>query len=417
MRRWRTELAWLGLVALLLLLSVWWIPGSGSVLTDSFSVTFVGKKALYQSLRRLDGSVARSTHRLVPEFSEGDRLLILGPARSPSSDEWNAIKAAVASGMSLVYAVSDNDPVVDLEPFGVRIKEAEVEVDSLESKPPAESSSEKPADDKKKRKRPKQNLFSSPQTATTSLVSESVTWRHPRPIEPSGASTASLTELGWETLVSVKEEPQVIRKQFGLGTIVVVNSDDIFSNQSMLDDDQALLAIRIIESAESDGTTWFDETLNSSGTPKVFGILFDSQFRPMTLQLILVAVLFGWSGARRFGPAFQNLVKRRRSIVEHAEALGILYFHSRAGAQAVAQAQEHFRSEIRRQFGSGFRVDDPVALARLAQTNVEDVQKLLRAANEVAHSASPTNAQAAKVLRDLAQLRQRICGEQQTRVP
>ena len=195
--------------------------------------------------------------------------------------------------------------------------------------------------------------------------------------------------------------------RLGAGTVVLVATDEIFSNKSLTEPDRALLAYRIIEQAPPVGSTWVDESLNSSGVPKVLGILFDPAFRPVTLQLILIVVLFGWSGSRRFGPVEPPTAPRRRSIVEHAEALGILYYRAGAGAHAVRAQLDFLKHELRRLFATAFRAENVDALARRAGLEEREVRTLLRDA-EVEPNTRIPNAEASRLLQRLADLSARV---------
>lgn len=179
----------------------------------------------------------------------------------------------------------------------------------------------------------------------------------------------------------------------------------------MLKSDQALLAYRILETAATNGETWFDEVLNGSGVPKVLGILFAPEFRPITLQLILVAILFGWLGARRFGLARFSTHSRRRSIVEHAEAVGMLYDRANAGQRAVKSMHEFFKQELRRLFGQSFRVGNVQAVARQAQVDEDEVRDLFRTV-KVARSDRTSSIRAARILKRLSKLVSAIRSDQ-----
>ena len=432
----RPETLWLILVFASLPLAVWWIPGGSSVNSDSYSVAYPGKKAFYQTLRRLEPNVSRSIDQLIPNPMSFERILILGPARQPTDEEWESIYDAVQNGASVVYAASLRDPTINASQFGVRVEsvspfemgDSAQPSDSTPSgtAPAGEEGEDVPADDTddaqpvgeetdvatvesdseadeeaEQEAAPVEvnnfaELLTGEQPAESELVEGTVSWRSNSHLE--------LESGDWDVLVTVNGKPQVAQRQFGLGYITLVASDDIFSNGAMLHPERAILAYRIIESApNSGGRTWFDETLNASGVPKVFGILFDPLFRPVTLQLLLIAVLFGWLGARRFGPIKRTTHGRRRSIVEHAEAVGILYMRADAGTHAVKCQHEYLKQELRRIYGSGFRVDDPVVVAQVAQEKEIDVRALFERTDEAIHLKRPV-ASVADTLKRLTKL-------------
>ncbi|NQV24985.1 MAG: hypothetical protein HQ518_11525 [Rhodopirellula sp.] len=396
----RPELFWLLTVGIVLLLAVWWIPGSTSVDTDSYSVAFGGKKVLYQVLRRLDQNVSRSFDQLVPEDAYArDRILILGPARYPTEKEWDSIYRAVIAGHSVVFAAQHGDPQFKAGLFGVEVvsdstkqdvrdldETAEDEPtsklkDASEASPDSESPSDKTAGEpvtsdeeesaEQEAKRSAGRLAEIFQgaKATSRLLEGEVAWR-------SAGKIKMNNDDGWDVLVEVDSEPQAVQRKFGSGTFTLVASDDIFSNGAMTSPQRALLAWRLIESTATDGETLFDETLNSSGVPKVFGILFDPLFRPITLQFVLIAMLFGWMGSRRFGPARRSLHTRRRSVVEHAEAVGALYYRAGAGPHAVNCLHEFLKHELRTKFGATIQVDNAETVARQTLADKHEVQEL-----------------------------------------
>ncbi|MBI1313221.1 hypothetical protein GC176_18165 [bacterium] len=442
MRSRRIELLWLVLTGLLVLLSGWWLPGSGNLHTDSYGVSFAGRKVLYQTVSRLDENVHRSVDELIPRSGYDDRLLILGPARYPTAEEWERLYTAVLDGTTLIFAASASDPHVDTGPFqakvvsefGIMLQQKPDDDDNgkdrrKDNKRTAKDSDGDEADARSQSKNadggsPADELDSGNNAqdegadegsgelrlmlqlegkpAETELVDTPVKWKSNAEIE---------TEFDdWDILLTVEDEPQIIRRSFGRGTFLLVASDEIFSNGAMLNPDRAVLAYRILQAGgQPFEATWFDETLNASGVPQVLGILFAAEFRPITLQLLLILILFGWLGCRRFGPAEQTQHSRRRSIVEHAEAVGILYLRGEAGAHAVRAQREFLRQELRRLCGPAFRVDDPASVARQAQTVEADVRELLETVDGVEKFDAPlTNAAAGRLLRGLSTLITRI---------
>jgi hypothetical protein len=186
-----------------------------------------------------------------------------------------------------------------------------------------------------------------------------------------------------------------------------VASDELFDNASMVQPERALVALRLMEYVRTPGAVAFDESLNTSGRPKVVGLMFDPTFRPLTLQLLAVALLFGWAGARRFGPRETAEPVGRRYMTEHAGAFGQLCFKARVGAGLVASYLEYFRREM----GLVHRKDDGNALALLAQrarTDVKAVTRAVRLAESAAAAPRASNAQVAAAVAGLAQIRQKV---------
>jgi hypothetical protein len=199
---------------------------------------------------------------------------------------------------------------------------------------------------------------------------------------------------------------------------VVAASDQIFSNRVLAsrEDDSALLAYRIVEAAGPGRPVWFEEYLNTVGTSKVVGILLDPEFRHLTLQLGLLLLLFAWWGFRRFGPVQGAPKAERRSIVEHAVALGNLHFKAGTGGRLVGAYLDYFEREtglldfLRRPAGAtrGERIRR--AAARLGHgtgTDPEKVGAVLLAAERARRRTNLTAAEALRRIRPLVTLKRR----------
>ncbi len=119
-------------------------------------------------------------------------------------------------------------------------------------------------------------LPTSPPLSTSDIVEGAIEWRsqgHIRFTDPKG--TIVVSTGGW---------PQVIWQPVGDGIIIVAASDFIFSNLSVIDPENALLAFRILEQGSPAGPVYFDEGLNQAGAPKVVGVLFEGPFRLPTFS-------------------------------------------------------------------------------------------------------------------------------------
>jgi Domain of unknown function (DUF4350) len=424
--KWHIEWAWLIAVLFVILLGFSWLPGRARDKLDSYSPTPRGKSAFFALVQRYVEKTSRQERALIPSGDpDGARtLVILGPARYPTDPEWKRLHGWVARGNTVVFAARLQEPRVELKGFGLRIvparplglgvkkKIAEV----LLSKPgedemPASKDTDKDADKNapKKKKGAGASLDAKVRTSPlerkikTKLVVGDVRWFSAGriKIDPSVKSRVRV-------LVESDSGDQAVVAAVGKGRIVVVASDEIFVNQShLLGGDHPVLAYRLFEQRGGSGAVVFDEYLNITGTPKVFGLLFEAMLRPITLQLLLVAALFGWWGSRRFGPPLPPSNAPRRSMVEHAEALGNLHFRAGTGGRAVAAYLEYWRAEMHLGGAASSQQQQIAVIARRAGRLPEDVTQLLRMAAAAAQQTQVPAAQASLIIRELSGLKQK----------
>lgn len=228
-----------------------------------------------------------------------------------------------------------------------------------------------------------------------------------------GAVTLGRGAASAQVLVNASRGPQAVVLKVGDGRLVVVASDEVFTNRSFIRKGQGwLLAWRLFEQRLGTGRVFIDEHLNHTGTPKTVGLLFDPMFRPITMQILLCAVLFGWLGSRRFGPAKPPANPPRRSIVEHAEALGNLHYRADAGGHAVTAYLEWWRHELHLQGGYQNQSALIARLAHLSKRDPAEIARLLQDAARVAHAPIPA-ARATAMIRELSRLRQLLTRETQ----
>lgn len=346
--------------------------------TDSFGSDRSGKKVFHDLAAKLLASVSRSSTSLVPEDPDADVIVLLGPARYPDRAQWQTLHDWVSGGRALLFAAKWEDPAVSLDPFGIEIVPAfERETDSA-----AEPASEGGATE-------------TGPPLETDLVEGKVDWRsggHIRFTDPKGVIVASLG--GW---------PQVIWQPVGDGVIVVAASDFIFSNLSMVEPENAVLAVRILEQTSPDGPVYFDEGLNQAGAPKVVGVLLDGPLRLPTLQLLVVTLLFGWMVSRRFGPLHRPGQAERRSLVEHAEALGSLHYKVGTGASLLGSYMEYFGRDL----GLAYRRGPRGRVLEDARERTKDDKDEIARAIRASKSQSLDRGRVATVIRSLAERRSR----------
>lgn len=335
---------------------------------DSYSVTADGTKAFYRLIAGHPLNIAISRNRrpltafldaLPPEIT----LCVLGPERSPTADESLALMEWVQQGGALVYAFRGDKPQ-ELSWLKVKYTPFQPLEESL-----------------------------TPQTLLT--PSDKLAWW----------TDGKLEVASGQTLVENDGTLQAVRIPYRSGQVVVVASVLPFSNQLLTYGDNGVLAMRLLESAGSPEFVTFDESLNSSGKAQVVGILFDPLIRPITIQILLLMLLFGWRGMRRFGPLEANAVSPRQNIVEHTDMVGSLHWKSQNG-RSVLRAylrQLSFLLNLKAFRGNEERVLEPIA--RRSHRPVDELRKELKAAYHATRSAHVDRRDAARLIRRLALIR------------
>lgn len=244
------------------------------------------------------------------------------------------------------------------------------------------------------------------------LVSGTVEWRTRAGIRTFRMQPRVLVETDSGT-------PQAATWNYGLGHVLLSASADIFSNRSMLYPQQAELAVRLIEELhtthDNPGRTPIvvSEFLNASDSYRGTGVLMNPSLRSGTLQLILLALLAGWFGFHRFGPAEPDTAGERRTLTESAASVGNLFFRTQSGGEAVARYLDYVRSRIQEQFGSSVRLEDTKLIARRCGLDPQDVRERIDQAIGLSGARSTTPPQAAQAIRQLSDVMKRLSGGRQ----
>ena len=470
----KSDVLWLVAAALLILLQFWWLPGDPGTPDDSYSNAIEGKRGLYRTLETLSQSgafppVRRETAKLVP--NEPSTLLLLSPDRYPNIHEQEKLSNFVYNGGTLVFAPNWSEPDCIISQLSIRTSneyfmDEDITVTANTTTPttttPSSASEEneaateesatseqattspsttpvqqtQPNDEKDVENIPNE-LKNSPgllpkQTdgleiedpdavtpvsnlrTNSTLVSGSVRWR----------TRASMREPSRQSTVLVKTSSgttQAAAWPYGQGLVVVSASPDVFSNQALLFEDEAELAIRLVEYAHahhqtngrSNAVIVVNEYLNSSDAYRGTAVLMSPGLRSGTLQLILIAFLCGWYGYHRFGPPVRTRAAERRSLTDSAIAVGNLQFRSQGGAASVKSYLDYLRNRLRHLFAGSVTLDDHLALAGRTGLPADEIQQRITEAVNLSHSTHCPHGQAAAVIRKLADIHSRLTGKRE----
>lgn len=375
----RSDLRWLVAVLVLLVLP-WVLPDLNPTLaTDSFQTGIHGKKAFFRLMERLGYfEVLRNHHSiqgLVDENAGSEPYIVLaflGPARNPTVEEWTRLREFVEAGGAILFAASANGGTLEIPAFGLT---ANVLEEAITHSPES-----------------KEDLL-----ADFGPLEGQFTWESDR---------AWTEESAGASILLVGESRQAMLTEIGEGEALFVATASPFENHALSWPDNALLATRLLEELGDRPIVIIDERLNATGVPKVVSLLLDHPLRNMSLHLLALLAIFGWWGSRRFGPLLPPHEPPRSDIVDHANGMGLLFFRTRDGLEALRMYLDQFRLALHLQSLSrprDLRILEP--LARRAGRPLEEVQALFRAALKATKEETLNRATAARHIRELAELR------------
>lgn len=361
-----------------LLLHVWFPPLDSGVRHDTYSATPEGQRAFYRLVAAHVPATQRNTlplnHVLSAVWPENDTLCVLGPSRWPTRSEWQTLLAWVERGGQLLLAFR-GDKEQALPELNVRC------VPRPQLLPPHDAV------------RPLTSLVRSPQVAW---------W-----------TDAHLLAPGAEVLVEQAGEVQAVRVSYGAGRVVIVATPWIFSNQLLAYGDNPLLAYRLLEAAGPPRQVVFDESLNATGTSQALGVLLEPPLRPLTLQLLLLLILYAWWNCQPFGPRELPPETSHQNLVEHTDALGLHYWHAGDGAAMLRSYLRSLRSELRPPSQGQAQQAWLVVTAKRLGWSVQQVAHELQTAQQAANVRSLSRSHAARLITRLAYIRRALSSREE----
>ena len=386
-------------------LQVWFPPIDAGQMNDTYNVDVSGRNAFYQFVTgRVPGS--SRNHQALPllldTLDPEATLCLLGPARYPTPREWQAIDKWVQQGGRLLLAARWNDAELTIPRLDVRVKSTKPK-DLLplgELFQRAEKNSGNPA-------QPPAGQAATAEASSAAqdgpkwtklLAGTNFSWKSLGTIEAPGA----------EALVKMGDSVQAARIALGRGTIVLVATDQLFSNAALFEKDtqNGALAVQMLQAPGAVHEVVFDESLNETGRPVVVGILLDPVLRAATVQVLVVLVVFLWRGNRRFGRVLPRAAAARHDVADHTNSLGNLYYKAHHSMGVLREYLEQLRTDLRLRFSSGHDVRVLTPIANKLGVKVEDVQRQLAEADAASRKPRLTRREAALQIRRLAVLRQ-----------
>ncbi|MEZ6046125.1 MAG: DUF4350 domain-containing protein [Planctomycetaceae bacterium] len=403
----------IGLILLVLL--QFWSPvlESGNIY-DTRSTAARGKKLFYLLMRaegvelsRIDSSLSAS----VQELMKNQTLVLLGPGRLPSDYQWEKILDWVATGGTLFVAASHANPELTIPEVGITVvdeskpKKKEEEDNSAGSKK-GKSPEEKLKEEIKSTWGEKPlNFFKSFYSSVYS--SNKIAWPKGASLELEGAA-----ERNGTTLVRCEDSLQGVEMHYNRGRIIVFANDALFSNQSLMNTENAILASKLlkysIEKNNRQQIVSVDEWLNSTSVPKVVGLLLAPPLRNLTLLLVTLLWFFAWWKWFRFGPYLPEEESHRLNIVSHTNTVGTLYYQDYLGRYALQGYWKLLQKEIGWPHQLQHQTRTISRLARRAKRSEEEVDSLIVRTLNGVDNPNLSRTEAAHIIRELAKLRAAI---------
>lgn len=385
---------WLFFLCLLLPLHLWFPEFGTGAMDDSYSSSASGKKAFYLLLDAESNFTNRNRaplNVLIQSLGSWETLCILGPARYPSPLEWSSLLAWVEEGGRLVITANHDHPEFEIEPLQVKVSYLdETEREAIPRAPV---------------KNPDEQHISLSLNDSQGLIDSQATTVFPDAPSILWETNARVDTDSGQTLITAGDTKQAVLLGYGLGEIVVASSSELFSNQSMVDGG-SVAAYRLIESAGSVDYVVVDESLNASGTSKVVALLIDPTFRPLTIQLLITLLIFGWWHSHRFGPILSSHILPRHNIVSHTDNIGNIHYKAKNGRMLLyAYVKQLFTQlRLRNLRGEEHRVIDPIA--RRMNQDPQEVKSVLKQAAKLTRSEKVDRHLMADMIRKLAKIRQ-----------
>ncbi|HST61956.1 MAG TPA: DUF4350 domain-containing protein [Longimicrobium sp.] len=272
-----------------------------------------GAAALYWTLQDLGVQVRRRTGGFLDADSLRGVVAVIAPSNPLSEEEAGAAAEFVRGGGTLLYvpgAYETASPLMDT--LGIR-------GDWLKGMFTAETAAARPH----------------PHRWTEGVASVKGFRRVFRD------TAGVLRGAGADTLLAVDGRPAGLTWTLGAGRVIAFADAEPLRTGNLQTSGAATVFARAAADVARGDTLWFDEYhhgFGGGGTGMVTGMVryaWRTVSRGLILQLLAVVVLLVWAAGRRFGAPLQPEPVRRRSPLEHVEALAGAY--RQAGARRTAR--------------------------------------------------------------------------------
>lgn len=196
------------------------------------------------------------------------------------------------------------------------------------------------------------------------------------------AGEGSFASAGTSTvLVGSNDRSLLTHERVGSGEIVFLADPSPIENGYLAEADNAAFALEL--AGDSGRPVVFAEGVHGFDTHRGFSAV-PGAWKLALLLLVVAALAFVWSRARRFGPPDRTAREMPPARAEYVDALSVSLERTRSPAAALAPAQRWARDRLASRAGLGPAPDDE-ALARAARAlgcSDEEIASLLHPVGE-----------------------------------
>lgn len=208
------------------------------------------------------------------------------------------------------------------------------------------------------------------------------------------------------TWVSCGENPLVVRRDLGIGDVIVFSDADLLSNASLAAGDNAALALSLF-AAQSHVA--FAGEMVGVGANSPYEALTGAKLGPLLLQALIVLLMFYWARGVLFGPPRTQTSVARHDFVDHIRALGQLYRRRKAKSHALATYSAWALERLFERVRPGTRMSVFELAEAVSQRTGKDQRRVLQTLVEASTAKNrPANAppepQDLETLKDLESL-------------
>lgn len=146
-----------------------------------------------------------------------------------------------------------------------------------------------------------------------------------------------------------------LKRYFGDGELIVVNSPDWLANEYITDHNHIDLVFSLMESDNAYSQILVDEFIHGSGEAPTAANLYPKWLLVLTLQLMLLTILWLWHQGKRFGPLRQPREAAVRFSNEMTSALAAWYQRGRLYQDSLEIQADYLKLLMQEKWGISYQ--------------------------------------------------------------